>query len=95
MYWKVTCANKTFSTNISLLDHGIVPPEQVQAPSLADILNADDQIKHHILLWPEPCVSHVSQSNPQTHTHTQWHVARRRIMANLMTTTITLTKKNT
>ena len=53
-----------------------MPAEQVQAPSLADVLNASDHIKHHIPLQPEPCVSyvsHLSQLNPQTHTHTHTH----------------------
>ena len=72
-----TCANKTFSNNISSLDHGIVPPEQVQAPSLVDVLIAYEHIKHHIHLQPEPCVSCLSSLSAveptKTHTHTHSH----------------------
>ena len=50
-----------------------MPPEQVQAPSLGDVLNAYHHIKHHIFLWPETCVSHLSQLGPQAHTHTHTH----------------------
>ena len=74
-----------FSTDIYSLEHGIVPPEQVQAPSLANVLKACDQIKHHVLLHSDPYVSHVSQSNPQAHKPSHNGVwQRKRIMRNLM-----------